>query len=118
MSDSKQHALADDLLSIVSRHVATIPDDRPHHCGSKILLHDAIMSALAIMHLKYPSLLEFDKAKRKPEIAHNLYTLYTLYNIKQIPCDMDMRELVDPVDPADLRKIFTELFAVVQRRID
>ncbi len=107
----KQHALADDLLSIVSGHVAKIPDDRPNHCSSKISLHDAVMSALAVMHLKYPSLLEFDEAKLKPEIAHNIRSLY---NVKQIPCDTYMRELVDPVKPDDLRKIFTKLFAVVQ----
>ncbi len=112
MPTSKQHALADDLLSIVSGHVAKIPDDRPNHCSSKISLHDAVMSALAVMHLKYPSLLEFDEAKLKPEIAHNIRSLY---NVKQIPCDTYMRELVDPVKPADLRKIFTKLFAVVQR---
>ncbi len=112
MPASKQHALADDLLKLVSGHVATFPDHRPNNCESKISLHDVIMSALAVMHLKYPSLLAFDTERVTEEVAHNLESLY---RIKQAPCDTYMREVLDPVEPQHLRKLFTKLFAKVQR---
>ncbi|MCL6271150.1 hypothetical protein M3P05_14585, partial [Sansalvadorimonas sp. 2012CJ34-2] len=88
---SSQNVLADNLIKAVSQYVATIPDTRPNQCDSKITLHDAIMFALAVMHLKYPSLLAFERDKPKEEIAHNLETLY---HINKVPCDTYMRELL------------------------
>ncbi len=112
MPSSSQSALADVLIKAVSQHAATIPDKRPNHCDDKISLHDAIMSALAVMHLKYPSLLAFENGRLKEEVAHNLQSLY---HIKQVPCDTYMRELIDPVDTSHFRKMYTILFAKVQR---
>ena len=112
MPAPKNYALADDLLKIVSRHVSTIPDKRANQCENKISLHDAIMSALAVMHLKYPSLLAFEKDKPKAEVVHNLRTLY---HVKRIPSDSYMRDLIDPIETIHFRKLFTLLFAKVQR---
>ena len=70
------------------------------------------MSALTVMHLKYPSLLSFDQEKVKEEVAHNLKTLY---HIKRVPCGSYMRDLLDTVDTSYFRKLYTMLFAKVQR---
>ena len=36
----------------------------------KIQLPDCLMSALAVFHLKYPSLLKFDEAKNEQAVKH------------------------------------------------
>ena len=47
-------------LSLSLSMVQLFPDERTNQIAHKISLHDAIMAAFAVMHLKYPSLLAFD----------------------------------------------------------
>lgn len=51
------------------------------------------MSGLAIFHLKYPSLLQFEEERlSEAQIRSNLKTLYGL---DQVPCDTQLRERLD-----------------------
>ena len=101
-----------DLIRLISKQAAQIVDHRPNKLDSKISLHDAVMSALAMMHLKYPSLLQFDKDKLEPEIRANLKSLY---HVHKIPSDTHMRVMLDPVLTRDLAPCFKALFTYVQR---
>ncbi len=69
MPASQKKALADDLIQVVSDQAAKIPDPRPNQIDDKIPLHDAVMSALAMFHLKFSSLLQFDEDRREPDIG-------------------------------------------------
>lgn len=80
--------------------------------AKEISITDCLTAALAIFKLKYPSLLQFEKAKSKQHIAQNLKNLFGL---KRVPCDTYMRERLDEIDLKDLRKAFTSIFANVQR---
>ena len=77
-----------------------------------ISLLDCLTSALAIFKLKFPSLLQFDEAKKENPIQHNLKTLFGL---EKVPSDTYMREKLDEVNPQDLRPTFTNIFAALQR---
>ena len=90
-----------------------VPDYRPDNSHDKISLHDAIMCGLAIMHLKYPSLLQFDRDCK--ENADKLHNLKSLYGVDNVPSDTHIRTLLDPIETRYLRKFFTKLFAYVQR---
>jgi len=70
------------------------------------------MSALAVFGIKSPSLLSFDTNKKDERVIHNLKTLY---NIKDVPSDTYMREVLDEVDPKELRKAFLSIFQILQR---
>jgi hypothetical protein len=59
-----------------------------------ISLHDVLMSAFAMMALKDPSLLAFERRRIAEE--HNLRSVF---HIKDIPCDTQMRTRLDVVDP-------------------
>jgi hypothetical protein len=63
----------------------------------KFTLADALMSGLAVFGLKYPSPLKFDEDQDEPIIRHNLRTLY---GVGLAPCDTQLREIFDPVDPS------------------
>src|SRR3989337_1109806 len=64
--------------------------------NTTISTSDCLMSALAMFSLKAPSLLAFDK-------------------VKNVPCDTYMREVLDEVDPKDIRKSFLSIFYEAQR---
>ncbi len=66
-------------------------------------LADCLMSGLAIFSLKYPSLLQFDQGRMEDKaLKHNLRTLY---GIQQIPCDTQIRERLDPIEPIQIHRL-------------
>ena len=99
MPASQKKAIGDDLIQLVSKQAAKISDHRPNKLDGKIPLHDAVMSALAMMHLKYPSLLQFDNDKLDPETRANFKSLY---HVNKVPSDTHMRVMLDPVPTRDL----------------
>ena len=74
-------------------------------------MRDCLMSAFAIFHLKFPSLLNFEIEMKK---KRNFSNLQSLFKVDGIPSDTRMREVVDEVDPEDLRPSFKSLFARAQ----
>ena len=104
----RKHLNADALLSTMKTGFDKIEDHRPgnvEHC-----LGDALMSGFAMFSLKDPSLLAFEE--RRIEAPHNLMTIY---GMGSIPCDTSMREILDGVDPNDLRPLFKNAFRLLQR---
>ncbi len=98
---------ADALFSLVRSSLAMISD---HRVGNpEISLTDAMMSAFGMFSLKCPSLLQFDQQQRANE------NLQSVYKIDRVPCDTQMRTIVDPVDPEALRPVFRDVFRQVQR---
>ncbi len=97
------------LLKTTRQVFEQIPDSQSN---SSISLADHLMSGLAVFGLKYPSLLQFDQDRNVDLTRSNLKTLY---GIKQAPSDTDLRERLDEVDPASLRKNYTQILQVLQR---
>ena len=96
MPPSNRTTVVEKLISIVSKEAARIPDFRPGKSQDTIPLHDAIMSGLAVMHLKCPSLLQFDRDHvQKPDKLHNMKSLYC---VGRVPCDTYLREMLDPIE--------------------
>ena len=71
------------------------------------------MAGLAIFGLKYPSLLKFEKERKENEPL--IGNLERLYNIDKTPCDTQLRERLDVVDPSVIRKAFNIIIAKTQR---
>ena len=107
----RKHLNVDTLFALVRKDFQTIPDRRADN--AKISLDDALMSALAMFQLKDPSLLDFDKRRREePE------NLHTVFGITTIPCDSQMRTILDPLALSFLRAAFLTVFRQVQRGKD
>jgi hypothetical protein len=104
----RKHLNADTLFATVRSGFEKIQDHR--NSNATIPLADALMSGFAVFSLKDPSLLAFDE--RRTWCAHNLMTVY---NINQIPCDTALREILDNLDPVDLRPMFKMIFQKLQR---
>jgi hypothetical protein len=102
----RKHLSADALFRLVRSGFNTIPDHRS--LDAEISLTDALMSAFAMFSLKSPSLLAFDKQRAEGN-------LQTIYGMTCVPCDTQMREILDPVSPALLRPLFKSVFRQLQR---
>ena len=99
---------ADSIFATIREDFKRIPENRG--ANSKISLADALMSGLAMFQLKDQSLLAFDKRRQtEPE------NLHTVFGIGNIPCDSQMRAILDPVDLSALRAPFRSVFRALQR---
>lgn len=98
------------LLAGVRNVFQDIPDHRTEL--STISTTDALMSGLAMFGLKFPSLLQFDKSKEEKQLQYNLKTLY---GVENIPSDTQMREILDKIDPKEIRPAFNNIFSEIQR---
>ena len=96
---------ADALFKLAHHEFEKITDTRERPSYE---LADALMSGLALFSLKDASLLAFD-ARRTDA------TIKSIYHIQTIPSDTTMRKILDEVDPTKLYRVFTKLFAKLQR---
>ncbi len=104
----RKHLNADALLSTMKTGFEKIEDHRPSNVQHS--LGDSLMAGFAMFSLKDPSLLAFDE--RRIAAPHNLMTIY---GMGSIPCDTSMREILDGVDPNNLRPLFKDAFRLLQR---
>ena len=108
LGQTRKDLSADALFQLLRAQFGSLPD--PRLGAVEIPLGDAIMSAFAMFSLKDPSLLAFDQRRRDTNDNFR-----TIYRIDRIPCDSQMRALLDPLDPAILRPSFREVFRRLQR---
>jgi hypothetical protein len=98
---------ANALFSLVRSDFKKIKDLRSNNL--KISLSDALMSGFAMFSLKDPSLLVFEA--RQSEDTN----LKPIYKINNVPCDTQMRTILDEIDPADIDPSFKSIFRKLQR---
>lgn len=103
----RKHLNADALISLIHSCFEKIEDHRSKN--TKISISDALMSAFAMFSLKDTSLLAFEERQ-----SENL-NLKSIYKIDNIPCDTQMRTILDNVEPGDLEPIFSDVFRQLQR---
>jgi hypothetical protein len=107
-STERRHLSPDNLYRLVRSEFHDVAD---HRSGSvQISLEDALMAGYAVFALKAPSLLAFDNQRISDE-----FNLKSLFGVKRVPCDTQMRSILDDVDPESLRAPFTGVFGQLQR---
>jgi hypothetical protein len=99
---------ADALFQRLRAGFDEVPDSRSK--DASISMGDALMSAFAMFSLKDPSLLAFDKRRHDPNDNFR-----AIYGIERVPCDSQMRDILDPLDPAHLRPMYRDVFRCLQR---
>jgi len=99
---------ADALFHRIRSGLGKILD--PRKGETTIPLGDALMSGFAMFSLKDPSLLAFDERREDPNDNFR-----TIYGIDHVPCDTQMRSILDLVNPDHLRPLFGDVFRRLQR---
>src|SRR5262249_16783894 len=110
LGKARKDLSADSLFRLLRSRFDSVPDPRERSDQIEIPLGDALMAAFAMVSLKAPSLLAFDHRRRDP---HDKFR--SLSGIDHIPCDTQMRGILDPLDPAELRPGFSDVFRRLQR---
>jgi len=98
---------ADALFALVRAGFEQVPDQRAEN--AKISLPDAMMSGYAMFSLKDPSLLAFEERRTTDS------NLQSIYGIERVPCDTQMRIILDDVEPVSIRPVFKDVFYQLQR---
>jgi hypothetical protein len=105
-TEERKHLQVDALLGKLRERFDTIPDGRVGDCT--ITMTDALMSGFALFALKEESLLAFQERIKDSNLR-------SIYGIQHVPSDTQMRVILDPVKPEDLRPCFTDIFRELQR---
>ena len=98
---------ADALFKRLHKDFLSISD---HREGDTVIsMADALMSGFAVFSQKDPSLLAFDKRRKTDGNLKNIY------HVENIPCDSQMRTILDEVDPVEIRPAYKNIFRELQR---
>lgn len=109
----KKNLNADYLYSIVRSCFNKVSEHRTGQSNIKISMADSLMSGLAVFSLKKPSLLSFEETIRAEDNTGK--NLRNLFQIKIPASDTQMRAILDPVSPKELRAPFRKVFMELQR---
>jgi hypothetical protein len=101
----RRHLHFDALIQRVRSRFEKVADSRRCPVFS---LADTMMAGLALFSLKDPSLLAFQRRA----LDHNLRSVFGL---TAIPCDTQMRQILDDVDPQQVRPAYNDVFRQLQR---
>ena len=105
---ARKNLSADSLFHMLRSAFDHIPD--PRQGESDISLGNALMSGFAMFSLKDPSLLAFDKRRWDPSDNFR-----SIYGIDRVPCDTQLRAILDPVESDKLQPLFGDVFRCLQR---
>ena len=91
---------------MLSEHIRKIEDDR-QASKTTYTLHDCYMSGFAMFFLQDPSLLEFQRRFQNSIQRNNLSTVFGL---RDIPCDSQLRDVIDEHSYEAFYGVFEEYF--------
>lgn len=81
---------------------ANLIPDRRRESSVRYELADCYRSAFAMFYLQDPSLLEFQRRFQNEEQRSNLSTVF---GVEKIPCDSQLRDVIDGHDYVPLRGV-------------
>ncbi len=97
----------DALKGILHRRIVSLPDHRKKGPNTRYTIQEAALGALGIFFTQSPSFLEYQRRLQHTKGQNNAHTLL---GVEQIPCDNQVRTLLDPIAPRHLDAVFIEVF--------
>src|SRR5215510_11536846 len=97
----------DALKGVLYRHIAHLPDHRKASPNTQYAIHNAALGAFGIFFTQSPSFLEYQRRLQQTKGQNNAHALF---DVEQIPCDNQVRTLLDPIAPRHLDAVFMEVF--------
>jgi len=89
-----------------------LPDYRPPGPNTRYTIHAAALGAFGIFFTQSASFLEYQRRLQHTK-GHN--NAHTLLSVEPIPCDNQVRTLLDPIAPRHLDVVFVEVFASLEQ---
>ena len=98
----------DDLQSILHQRIDQLPDHRKKGPNTRYSVQDAALGAFGVFFTQSPSFLEYQRHLQQAKGQNNAGTLF---GVQTIPCNNQIRNLLDPMMPSQLDGVFLEVFS-------
>ncbi len=98
----------DHLQAILRQHTADLPDLRKPSPNTRYTIQGAALGAFGIFFTQSPSFLDYQRRLKQRQGYDNAQTLF---GVEPIPCDNQVRTLLDPIAPSYFNPVFFEVFA-------
>src|SRR2546428_8428697 len=102
----------DELQAILRQRIEPLPDHRKPSPNTRYTIQDAVVSAFGIFFTQSPSFLAYQRRLQHTKGHHNAQTLL---GVAQIPCDNQVRTLLDPLAPRSLDPVCIEVFKSLEQ---
>ena len=102
----------DHLQAILRQHTAALPDVRKPSPNTRYTVQGAALGAFGIFFMQAPSFLEYQRQLKQRQGHDNAQTLF---GVDPIPCDNQVRQLLDPIAPRYFNPVFFEVFAHLEQ---
>ena len=101
-----------DNMTRLLHHQLEQPPDHRKGKNTKYAIKDAGLGAFAVFFVQSPSFLAHQQQMKRIRGESNAESLF---RIKQIPCDNQIRNLLDPVAPDQLSALFRTIFEALEQ---
>jgi hypothetical protein len=98
----------DHLQALFRQYTAGLPDVRQLSPNPRYTIQNAAVGAFGIFFMQSPSFLEYQRLLNQCQGHDNAQTLF---GVEPIPCDNQIRTLLDPLAPRYCAPVFCEVFA-------
>jgi hypothetical protein len=95
-----------DLLDLLRSAIAAFPDTRTGE-NRKYELEEIALSAFSVFFMQNPSFLAHQKTMKTAKGRSNAQTVF---GIREIPCDNQIRNVLDPVSPEHVDPVFEQVY--------
>ncbi|VEP13003.1 conserved hypothetical protein [Hyella patelloides LEGE 07179] len=95
------------LINFLSKELEDLPDSRKQGNNKKYEISDGVLSAFSIFLTQSPSFLEHQRLMEKMKQKNNADSLF---KVSKIPCDNQIRNLLDPVPAQTVYPVYQKIF--------
>jgi len=89
-----------------------LPDERKPSNNTKYKVKEALLSAFSVFFLQSPSFLDHQRLMKSHKGQDNASSLF---GIEAIPCDNQIRNLLDPVPASKIKGVFNSLYQYLEQ---
>jgi hypothetical protein len=97
----------DALKGLLHRRLAHLPDHRKASPNTRYTIYDAALGAFGLFFTQAPSFLAYQRRLQQTKGRNNAHTLL---GVEHLPCDNQVRTLLDPLAPSHLDAVFMAVF--------
>ena len=103
----------DHLQAILRQHVAGLPDFRKPSPNTRYQIPNVALGAFGIFFTPSPSFLEYQRRLKQSQGQDNAQTLF---GVQELPCDNQVRDLLDPISPSYFNPVFHEVVEQLEQQ--
>ena len=96
-----------ELIQFLRQELDDLPDQRKPSNNTKYQVEDAVMAAFSVFFTQSPSFLEHQRLMKSTKGKDNAESLFSL---NKIPCDNQIRNLLDPVPASKIFVVFKTVY--------